>query len=118
MCSEVVEPEDLYKEFEAVAAQLKEALEDLEWRKPDVEDEEAQLKDLKRKAKKDPTVDVASQAIVVRVGREILDDKIKEARRLDARLKEIQAALEEAEKEQPAPEEKVEGGEAVPEEAE
>jgi len=102
-----VEPEELLTEFRAVAAQLDEVLKDLEWRKPDVEGEEKQLKQLRKAALKDPGVDVASQAIVVRVGRSILNDKIKEAKRLEKRMLEVQAQLEKAE----AAEKEKEGGE-------
>jgi len=102
-----VEIDTLLTEFQDVTRQLDELLKDLEWRKPDVEAEEATLKALRKKALKDPEVDVASQAIVVRVGRSILNDRIKEAHRLEKRMKEIQAQLEKAQ----AAEEKPGGGE-------
>lgn len=89
-----VESDALLIEFEAVAKALDEVLKDIEWRKPDVEGEEATLKDLRAKAKKDPNVDVASQAIVVRVLRGVLDDKIAEADRLEKRLNEIKEQVE------------------------
>lgn len=97
MYSENPETDELLTEFQTVAQQLDEVLKDLEWRKPDVEEEEKKLRELKRKALKDPGVDVASQAIVVRVGREILNDKIAEANSLEKRMKEIQAQLEKPE---------------------
>ena len=107
LCSETVETDTLLTEFQDVAQQLDEILKDLEWRKPDVEREEALLRDLRKKAMKDPGVDVASQAIVVRVGRAILNDRIKLAKDLEKRMLEIQAQLEKAQ----AAEEKPEGGE-------
>ena len=111
MCSETVEIDTLLIEFQAVTQQLDEVLKDLEWRKPDVEREEKTLRALRKKALKDPGVDVASQAIVVRVGRAILDDKIAEANRLEKRMKEIQAQLEKAEAAEEKPEEGEETGE-------
>ena len=109
-----MEIDTLLTEFQDVAQQLDVVLKDLEWRKPDVEHEEKKLRDLRKKALKDPGVDVASQAIVVRVGREILDDKIAEAHKLEKRMKELQAQLEKAE----AAEEKPGGGEEAGEETE
>ena len=103
-----MEIDALLTEFQTITQELDEVLKDLEWRKPDVEHEEATLKALRKKALKDPDVDVASQAIVVRVGRSILNDKIKEANRLEKRMKELQAqieALEEPSKEKPGGEE-------------
>ena len=108
MCSETVDVDALLTEFQDVTRQLDEVLKDLEWRKPDVEAEEAKLRALRKKALKDPEVDVASQAIVVRVGRSILNDKIKKANRLEKRMKELQAqieAFEEPSKEKPGGEE-------------
>jgi len=118
LCSENVEIDTLVMEFQAVAKQLDEVLKDLEWRKPDVEREEALLRKLRAAAKEDPGVDVASQAIVVRVGRAILNDKIAEAERLEKRMLELQAQLEKAEGERAPMEEAEEGGEAVREEEE
>lgn len=114
MCSDIPEVDKLTLEFQDVALQLDAVLKDLEWRKPDVEGEEAKLRQLRKKALKDPSVDVASQAIVVRVGRSILDDKIAEANRLEKRMKEIQAQLEKAE----AAVQKGEGGEKAGSETE
>ena len=94
MCSEVAKLQALMEEFEAAAKALEEVLKDLEWRKPDVKEEEATLKELWRQAKTDPTVDVASQAIVVRVLRAILDDKLAEAERLERCMVELKAQLE------------------------
>ena len=108
MRSETVEIDALLTEFQIITQELDEILKDLEWRKPDVEHEEATLKALRKKALKDPDVDVASQAIVVRVGRSILNDKIKEANRLEKRMKELQTqieAFEEPSKEKPGGEE-------------
>ena len=107
MCSETVEIDTLLTEFQDVTRQLDEVLKDLEWRKPDVEREEKLLKALRKKALKDPGVDVASQAIVVRVARAILDDKIADANRLEKLMKQIQTELEMAQ----AAKEKPEGGE-------
>ena len=116
MSNEISEIDTLMSEFQAVAQKLDEVLKDLEWRKPDVEAEEKKLRELKRAALKDPGVDVASQAIVVRVGRSILNDKIKEAKRLEKHMIGIQAKLAAAEQAAAKPEEGKEAGEAVPEE--
>ena len=89
------------EEFNAVTKQLDEVLKDLEWRKPDVEEEEAKLSYLRKLAKEDPDVDVASQAIAVRVLRGVLDDKIAEAERLEQRMLELKAQIEAAEREIP-----------------
>ena len=94
MCSEVAEYEALLEKFERTAKELEETLKDLEWRKPDVEAEEATLKELRRQAKTDPTVDVVSQAIVVRVLRDVLNDKLAEAERLERCMVELKAQLE------------------------
>ena len=110
MYNENPEIDTLLTEFQAVTQQLDLVLKDIEWRKPDVEREEKTLRALRKKALKDPGVDVASQAIVVRVGRAILDDKIAEANRLEKRMKEIQAQLEKAEAAKEKPEEGEEGG--------
>ena len=99
------------------------------WRKPDVEREEAELRELRKAALKDPGVDVASQTIVVRVGREILNDKIAEANRLEKRMNELKEQLEKFEAEKGAgvglgvligagEEEKAEAAEEKPEEGE
>ena len=114
MCSETVEIDTLLSEFQTVTQDLNEILKDLEWRKPDVEAEEKKLRDLRKKAMKDPGVDVASQAIVVRVGRAILDDKIAEANKLEKHMKDLQAQLEKIQ----AAEEKPEGGEKAGSETE
>ena len=114
MSNEIVNMDELLEEFRAVAAALDEVLKDLEWRKPDVEHEEKKLKALKRAALKDPNVDVASQAIVVRVGRSILNDKIKEAHALEKRMLQLKAQLEKAQ----AAVEKPGGGEEAGEETE
>ena len=97
----------LVEEFRVVCQDLDEVLKDLEWRKPDVEGEEAKLKKLRKEALKDPNVDVASQAIVVRVGRSILDDKIAEANKLEKRMNKLKAQIEKAQ----GAVEKPEGGE-------
>jgi len=94
LCGEVVDLEKLMEQFNAVCRQLDEVLKDLEWRKPDVEGEEATLRDLMARAKKDPGVDVASQVIVVRVLRSVLDDKIAEAERLEKRMLELKDQIE------------------------
>ena len=109
MRNEISEIDSLMSEFQAVTQQLDLVLKDIEWRKPDVEREEKTLRALKKAATKDPGVDVASQAIVVRVGRSILNDKIKEANRLEKRMKELQAELEKAEAAKEKPEEGEEG---------
>lgn len=96
MCSENEETDELMVEFQETAKQLDAVLDDIKWRKPDVEREEALLKELQAAASKDPKVDAASQAIVVRVARAILDDKIAEADRLEKRMKELQAKIERA----------------------
>jgi len=101
LCNGIVDFEKLMEEFNAVAKQLDEVLKDLEWRKPDVEAEEAKLADLVKAAKHNPNVDVASQAIAVRVLRGVLDDKIAEAERLEKRMLELKAQIEAVEREIP-----------------
>ena len=96
MCNEIPEIDKLEAEFRTVAQKLDEILKDIEWRKPDVEAEEKKLRQLKRAALKDPGVDVYSQSIVVRVGRSILDDMIKEANSLEKHMKELRARIEKA----------------------
>ena len=107
MYNDISEIDKLEAEFRTVAQQLDEVLKDLEWRKPDVEDEEKKLRALRKKALKDPGVDVATHATVVRVLRAVLNDKIKEADRLEKRMLELKAEIEKFE----AAEEKPEGGE-------
>jgi len=94
MPNEIEEKDELLEKFEETAKRLDEVLEDLRWRKPDVEREERILAALKRKAKKDPTVEWQSQAIVVRVARAVLQDKIAEAERLERQLMEYKEAIE------------------------
>lgn len=113
MCSEVVDPDELLTEFQDVAKQLNEVLEDLKWRKPDVEEEEAKLRDLRKAAKKDSGVDVASQAVAVRVLRAVLDDKIALANKLEKRMNKLKAQLEKAEVAAAEKEEGETSGEAV-----
>ena len=113
MCSEIVDSDELLDEFQAVVAQLNAVLKDLEWRKPDVEGEEKLLRKLKDQAKKDPNVDVASQAIVVRVLREVLDDKIALADKLEKRMLKLKGQLEKVEAAERKRREGVEAGEAV-----
>jgi len=93
LCSENVEIDTLLAEFEAVTQQLDEVLKDLEWRKPDVEAEEAKLKQLIELEKKGGCHDVVSQAIVVRVLRGVLNDKIAEAERLEKRMNELEKEI-------------------------
>jgi len=116
LCSQVVDPEKLLTEFQEVAARLEEVLKDLEWRKPDVEAEEAKLAELENAAREDPGVDVASQRVVVRVAREVLNDKLVEADRLEKRMLELKAQIEALETQPPATEEEAPSGEAVREE--
>jgi len=111
LCSEIPEIDKLLAEFEAVAKQLNEVLDDLKWRKPDVEDEERKLAKLMRQAKKDPGVNVASHAVVVRVLRGVLDDKIAEAERLEKRLVELKEQITVLEKEAEREKGKSESGE-------
>jgi len=113
LCSEDLEMEGLLKEFQDVTQKLDEVLKDLEWRKPDVEAEEAKLKYLLNRAKKDPGVDVATQAVVVRVLRGVLNDKIAEADRLEKRMNELTAALEARQAPAATPEEVKESGKAL-----
>jgi len=118
LCNGNVEIDTLLTEFQAVTQQLDELLKDLEWRKPDVEAEEAKLKELRKEAKTNPNVNVGIQAEIVRVLRGILNDKIKEADRLEKRMLELKAQIEKAEATVEKLEEGEEGGEAVPEEEE
>ena len=108
-----MDPDELLAEFQAVAKELAAVLKDLEWRKPDVEEEEALLRKLRKAQKKDPNVDVASQAIVVRVLREVLDDKIALADKLEKRMLALKGQLEKGEAGAPEPEEAEKHGEAV-----
>jgi len=117
LCNGIVEIDKLEAEFQDVAKELEDVLKDLEWRKPDVEAEEAKLKELRAQAKTNPNVDVATHATVVRVLRAVLNDKIKEADRLEKRMLELKAQIEKAEAAAAAPEEGEESGEAVHEEA-
>jgi len=94
LCNGIPDKKKLLDELDAVLQQLDEVLKDLEWRKPDVEEEEAKLSYLRKLAKEDPDVDVASQAIAVRVLRGVLDDKIAEAERLEKRMLELKARIE------------------------
>jgi len=118
LCAANPKLDELMTEFDAVCRQLDEVLKDLEWRKPDVEGEEATLRNLQARAKKDPGVDVASQAIVVRVLRSVLDDKIAEAERLEQRMLQLKAQIEGAAA--PAPQKGKRGkrGQALREKAE
>jgi len=118
LCSKIVEIDTLLADFQVVTRQLEEILNDLEWRKPDVEEEEAKLKEMRKQAKTDPSVNVGIQAEIVRVLRSILNDKIAEAERLEKRMLELKAQIEEAEAVSAAPEEGEESGEAVREEEE
>jgi len=104
-------------EFDAVAKQLDEVLKDLEWRKPDVEEEEAKLSYLRKLAKEDPNVDVASQAISVRVLREVLDDKIQLAEALEQRMLILQDQIEAIQSTSPKPAKRGKRGKALCEEA-
>jgi len=107
----------LVMEFQAVAKELEEILKDLKWRKPDVEEEEAKLRELRKEAKTNPAVNVGIQAEIVRVLRSILNDKIKEADRLEKRMLELQAQIEKLEAATKEVEEEAPHGEALPEEA-
>ena len=113
MSSRIETQNKLLEEFEAVTKELDEVLKDLEWRKPDVENEEAKLAELKIQAKKDPGVDVASQAIIVRVLRDVLDDKIQLAEALEQRMLILRDQLEALESEEAVPEGMTKRGEAI-----
>jgi len=86
--------EELVKDFEMLAKELDEVLEDIKWRKPDLEDEEKKLDELKRKQEEGEDVDTYSQQIVVRVQRDILKDKIKQAETLEEAMNRIKRELE------------------------
>ena len=113
MYNEDAKLEALIEEFRAVANALKEVLEDLEWRKPDVEAEEGKLAQLIEQAKTDPLVDVASQAIVVRVLREVLDDKLAEAEALEQKMLILRDQIDALQKERSKPEKVRKRGQAV-----
>lgn len=113
MCSETPDPAAILDEFQTVAKQLEAVLKDIEWRKPDVEAEEAKLRDLIERAKTDPMVDAASQAIVVRVLRGVLNDKIAEVDRLEKRMLDLKGQLEALEAGASKPEEGEKPGEAL-----
>jgi len=117
LCNGIVDFEKLMEEFNAVTKQLDEVLKDLEWRKPDVEEEEAKLSYLRKLAKEDPDVDVASQAIAVRVLRGVLDDKIAEAERLEQRMLELKAQIESTESVLAQPKKRGKRGKALHKEA-
>jgi len=118
LCNGIPDKKKLLDELDAVLQQLDEVLKDLEWRKPDVEEEEAKLSYLRKLAKEDPDVDVASQAIAVRVLRGVLDDKIAEAERLEQRMLELKAKIEAVEREIPRKGKRGKRGKALREKAE
>jgi len=64
-----------------------------------------------------PNVDVASQAIVVRVLRSVLDDKIAEAQRLEQRMLQLKAQLESVGTAAPKKAKRVKRGKALREKA-
>jgi uncharacterized coiled-coil protein SlyX len=105
LSDEKTEYDRLMEEFQATLKAFKEVLEDLEWRKPDVEGEELKLKQLMDQAKMDPGVDVASQRIVVRVLRDILDEKLRLADALENRITILRGQLEALSQEKAKPEE-------------
>jgi len=108
-----VEYQRLMAEFEEIAGALDAVLKDLEWRKPDVEEEKVKLEQLREQAKTDLDLDVGTQAVVVRVLCGVLDDKIAEANRLEARMVELKAALEKAAGPEPAAAEGGESGQTI-----
>jgi len=113
LCSQGPEEDPLVTEFEAVAAALDAVLKDLDWRKPDVEEEEAKLAELRKAAKENPGVDVASQEIVVRVLLGVLEDKMAEANRLSDRLEDLKDAIKAREAQKPAPSRRGRRGQAL-----
>jgi len=94
MSSEKSEIGTLIKRFEDVTKRLEEVLEDIEWRKADVAHEEAKLKELLKQREKGELVDTYSQSEVVRIGKEILADRIAEAERLEKEMLDIKGRLE------------------------
>jgi len=117
LCAASEKLAELMVEFEAVAKELDEVLEDLKWRKPDVEAEELKLRKLRRQAKNDPMVNVAVQAETVRVLRAILDDKIALADALEKRMILLRDQIKALKKEAAEEREVGESGEALREEA-
>jgi len=113
LCAASEKLAELTEEFEAVAKELNLVLDDLKWRKPDVEGEELKLRKLRRQAKQDPGVDVASQQIVVRVLRAVLDDKIALADGLEKRMILLRDQIKALEKETLEEREVGESGEAL-----
>jgi chromosome segregation ATPase len=113
LSNEKTEYNRLMEEFESTLKAFKEVLEDLEWRKPDVEAEEAKLKQLMDQARTDPGVDVASQRIVVRVLRDILDEKLRLADALENRITILRGQLEALEKEKAKLEEAAGSGKTI-----
>jgi len=113
LCAASEKLAELMVEFEAVAKELDEVLEDLKWRKPDVEAEELKLRKLRRQAKNDPMVNVAVQAETVRVLRAILDDKIALADALEKRMILLRDQIKALEKETLEEREVGESGEAL-----
>jgi hypothetical protein len=91
LCSENVEAPEGNEELQKLKQQYIEVLHDLEWRIPDVAQEEETLKGLMAKAKDDPMVDVATQATIVRVLKGVLEDKIALKEALEKRIKQLEA---------------------------
>jgi hypothetical protein len=93
LCSEKMENTTTMQELERLKKQLAELERDLEWRIPDVQGEDAKLEELIARADGDPYVDVATQATIVRVLKDVLQDKINEAETLKKRIKELEDQL-------------------------
>jgi hypothetical protein len=96
LCSEKGEALTPQEELQGIRQRLEELRKDLEWRMPDVAGEEAKLQELLTLAKDDPMVDVATQATIVRVLKDVLQDKIDEAERLENRAKELESQLDQS----------------------
>jgi len=85
--------EELLRDFKEISARLDEVLEDLKWRKPDVEAEERKLKALQEKKAAGECVETRPQEIILRVAKAVLQDKIREAEKLEAAMTVIEEEL-------------------------
>lgn len=86
--------EKLTRMYELGAKKLNELLDELKWRKLDVADEEKELTSMKEADPPASSDDIESQEIVVRSGRMVLENEIKEAEELDAELERVKAEIE------------------------
>jgi len=86
--------DELVKKFEEITSRLDEVLKDIEWRKPDLAEEELRLQQLLNRRKRGELVDTYAQSEVVRIQREILQDRINEANVLEKQMLAVKAELD------------------------